>query len=94
MLCRQTILLALLLAAAPVTAAPKAPVQTAKPDMVLQIKLRDLVGLIPAKDTPKEFTEILQRLRAIEEQLKLIETVLIRLTLPPAPPPTPPEAPQ
>lgn len=64
-------------------AAPKP--QAPPPGAVVQIKLRDLAGLIPRSDDK----EILARLKAIEERLASIE-MAIKLTAPtPLPSPEP-----
>jgi hypothetical protein len=81
--------LGLLLSVSTTHAAPKAiPL---KPEQVIQIKLRDLLGMLPAKGTaPAEIAEILQRLKAIEEQLQAIRELLKNpLPLPPVTPAPP-----
>jgi hypothetical protein len=57
---------------------PAAPVRTLTLDSSVQVKLRDILGLIPQKDA----TELLARLRAIEERLATIEALLRATPIP------------
>lgn len=49
------------------------PAATVTPEQTVQIKLRDLLGLVPAK--PEDLTELIARLKAIEGQLIRIEQI-------------------
>jgi hypothetical protein len=62
---------------APSRRAPPASVPaltTLSPDQMIQIKLRDLLGLVPAKS--EDLTELIARLKGIEGQLIRIEQIL------------------
>lgn len=74
--------------AAPAGAAviPKAA-RPATLDQTIQIKLRDLLGLVPNDGTREQVGQILARLKAIEEQLNAIEQIL---RAGPGPTPLPP----
>jgi hypothetical protein len=80
--------LGLLLSVSTAHAAPKAiPL---RPEQTIQIKLRDLIGLVPLPGDPAQIAEILQRLKAIEEQLQAIRELLKNpLPLPPVTPAPP-----
>lgn len=79
--------LAGLLLAASLAAAP--PRRLPSPEQTVQIKLRDLLELVPRKASPDQ-QEIIARLKAIEERLAVIER-LLRQASSPVQPPTLPE---
>lgn len=60
-----------------------------RPEQMVQIKLRDLLELVPRKASPDQ-QEIIARLKAIEERLAVIER-LLRQASSPVQPPTLPE---
>ena len=66
--------------------APRAPIVSL--DQTVQLKLRDLLGLVPTKDAG----EMVARLKAIEERLIAIEALLKTAAAPiPLPAPVPAE---
>lgn len=72
--------------AGPVRAQPVPPRTT--PDATVQIKLRDLLGMVPTKDQAAALAEIIRRLEEITARLKVIEERLLASPLP-LPPVTP-----
>lgn len=88
---RAGLILASLLAASLLIAAPAT--RRPPPEPTAQIKLRDLLELVPRKESP-EGKEIIARLARIEERLTAIEQRLPGAVPIPLPGVAPPPAPQ